>query len=94
MRLIMLLRIIFILMLFASCGRPGWEQPKVITDTVFITKTDTVRIPCDSSYIHALQDSLFVARYKIERVKYYLNIADRSPSQRKFLRGWIRRAVR
>lgn len=92
MRLIMLLRIVFILILFASCGRPGWERPKVVTDTVTII--DTVHIPCDSSYIHALQDSLFVARYKIERVKYYLDIADRSPSQRKFLRGWIRRAVR
>jgi hypothetical protein len=43
---------------------------------------------CDS-----LKTDLFVARYKIERVRYYLKICKRNPSQTKFLVSWINRAI-
>jgi hypothetical protein len=43
---------------------------------------------CDS-----LKTQLFVARYKIERVRYYLKICKRNPSQTKFLVSWINRAI-
>lgn len=65
-------------------------------------KVDTVYIPCadrhmDSVRLYSLIDSLhrvtLVHKYKIERIKYYLSIVDRNPSQIKFLRSWIRRAV-
>jgi hypothetical protein len=50
---------------------------------------------CDS--IKKLSDSiaakLFLAQYKLERVKYYLKICLRNPSQDKFLKGWIKRAI-
>jgi len=32
--------------------------------------------------------------YKLERVRYYIDIVDRNPSQIKFLKGWIYRALR
>jgi hypothetical protein len=37
---------------------------------------------------------LFIAKYKVSRVKYYLAIANRKPSQAKFLRSWISRAIK
>jgi hypothetical protein len=59
------------------------------TDTVFIQNTDTIKIGnCDS-----LKERLFVSDYKLQRVRYYLNIAIKNPSQTKFLKGWIRRAI-
>ena len=35
----------------------------------------------------------FVAKYKIERVRYYMRIANNNQSQRVFLRGWINRVL-
>lgn len=43
---------------------------------------------CDS-----LQTQLFMAKYKIERVRYYLKICKRNPKQTKFLVSWINRAI-
>jgi hypothetical protein len=42
----------------------------------------------------SLETALFISLYKIQRVKYYLAIVDRKPSQGKFLRSWITRAVK
>ncbi len=41
----------------------------------------------------SLRSRLFVVNYKIERVRYYLNIALQNPSQDKFLKGWVKRAI-
>lgn len=69
-------------------------------DTVFVEKIviDTFYIKtgnCDSlkRVVSELNDKLFVSNYKIERVRYYLNIAINNPSQDKFLKGWVRRAI-
>lgn len=43
---------------------------------------------CDS-----LKTAIFLANYKIEKVRFYLNICLKKPSQDKFLKGWIRRAI-
>lgn len=43
--------------------------------------------------IDSLKDALFIANYKVERVRYYWNIVNRNPSQVKFLKGWIKRAI-
>jgi hypothetical protein len=85
------------------------EPAEVHTDTVMIDPVDgvlttyidsipqPVPIPCDSSFYKEKSDSLrvelLISQYKVERVKYYLAIVDRNPSQLKFLRSWIRRAV-
>lgn len=41
----------------------------------------------------SLHSRLLVADYKLERVGYYLRIVNRNPSQIKFLRGWLNRAL-
>jgi hypothetical protein len=50
---------------------------------------------CDSlkKTIDSLSKKMFVSNYKLERVRYYLNITLRKPSQTKFLKGWIKRAI-
>jgi hypothetical protein len=54
---------------------------------------------CDSVqyYKHksdSLSVQLFLANYKVEKVKFYLNLVQKKPSQAKFLKGWIIRAVK
>jgi Predicted Peptidoglycan domain len=44
---------------------------------------------CDS-----MKAQLFMAQYKLERVKYYLKICQRNPKQTKFLVSWINRAIK
>lgn len=43
--------------------------------------------------LDSVKSKLFIESYKVERVKYYLNICLRNPSQDKFLKGWVRRAI-
>jgi hypothetical protein len=65
-------------------------EPIIIRDTIFLTKEyDSLQV-----VIKKKNDSLFVERYRLERVKYYNGIAQRNSSQRKFLVGWINRAVK
>lgn len=40
-----------------------------------------------------LRTKLFLANYRVEKVRYYLNICLRNKSQDKFLKGWVRRAI-
>lgn len=64
-------------------------EPIIIRDTVLVTKKyDSLEV-----VIKKKNDSLFVERFKIERVKYYNKIAQNNPTQLKFLRGWINRVV-
>lgn len=91
------MRYLLILSLFfAGCCRetlcPTCPEPiaMVRTDTVqvIIIRNDSLQAKVDS-----LKTELFLAKYKIEKVKYYLAIVRRNPSQQKFLRGWVIRAV-
>lgn len=47
-----------------------------------------LRRKCDS-----LQTALFQAQFKVNKVRYYLKICLKNPSQDKFLKGWIKRAI-
>ena len=42
----------------------------------------------------SLKTALFNAKYRIEKVRFYVNIVNRNPSQIKYLKGWIIRAIR
>lgn len=55
-------------------------------------KVDTVYI-MSTPQIDSLQERLFVAEYKLGRIKAYKEIVDRNPSQIKFLKGWINRVL-
>jgi hypothetical protein len=58
-----------------------------------IPKQDTCKTDSLKHVTDSLTRKLFVAEYKLQRVKYYLNIAIKNPSQTKFLKGWIKRAI-
>lgn len=76
-------------------------------DTVYVPKIDTVFIEKPNTSITKIQkanDSLKVAnnilgkqllhnKLIIQNAKYYLNIVNKNPSQQKFLRGWMNRAL-
>lgn len=65
-------------------------DPVYIKDTVYLTKKfDSLQI-----VIKKKNDSLFIERYKLERVKYYNRIVQNNPSQSVFLVGWINRVLK
>jgi sRNA-binding regulator protein Hfq len=75
---------------------------KKIVDSSFIKKADSLAILLDKTnsqlvaYKHqtdSLKTQLFLANYRVEQVKVYIKICNRKPSQIKFLKGWITRAV-
>lgn len=43
--------------------------------------------------LNGVDDEKFVLAFKLARVARYTNIANNNPTQRKFLRGWINRAL-
>lgn len=85
------------------------EKPKTVSDSTVNIQVDTITnvilLPCPSAdslmavlsaeekKMDSLKTELFLSDLRIEKVKYYTGIVDRNPSQIKFLRGWIRRAV-
>ena len=92
--------LIIISFLFISCSSQVEPTLKYIAPAKSIQQELGQRVfECDSilevrdRQISALKDSLFIAKYKIEGVKKYLKICDKNPSQIKFLRGWIKRAI-
>lgn len=75
-----------------------------IKDTIS-EKTNIIRIVELEHKCYLLQDSLnivkdslgedlFVAKYKLGRIKYYTDIVDKKPSQIKFYKGWIKRVLK
>ena len=66
-----------------------------VTDTLYLNAP--VPPPNNFKQLKTINDSLYtkllLSNYKVEKVKYYLGICDRNPSQKKFLFGWMKRAV-
>lgn len=100
--------VIITLLLFAACSAKTLEkratEPMVDVvvykhDTLYlpgqVVYVDTFKRRCDSLVIVAdtFAKQLLHARLVLSNVKYYLNICIKNPSQDKFLKGWIRRAV-
>lgn len=46
-----------------------------------------------SEVCNSIKSELFLANFKIEKCRSYLRICYKNPSQDKFLKGWINRAV-
>lgn len=100
-KLILLVSII----LLASCTSETAVQVKYIPVYDTIDVKDTQRIIAIQRQLDLTRDSLayikdslgedlFVAKYKLGRIKYYTNIVDNKPSQIKFYKGWIKRVLR
>lgn len=81
---------------FLPGGQIPATNPVIVHDTVFVpTKSTASAKQVDSlkAVIKTLNSKLFLANYKVERVRYYLKIAIKNPSQTKFLKSWIGRAI-
>ena len=70
-----------------------------IIDTMIVVKScDSIGMYKDSiklllSKNDSLTNKLFISNYKVEKVRYYLNICLRNKTQDRFLKGWVRRAI-
>lgn len=95
--------LIILLLALASCKTPLKPlNPVVIHDTVYVPKP--VNVECDTlQYTHKIDSmynridkyskALLLERTRIEAVKKYVRIVDKNPSQIKFLKGWVKRAI-
>lgn len=59
------------------------EQLRKAQDSLALLKVDTTK---------TMSDELFVAKYKLERIRYYNDIAKKG-NNIKYLRGWINRVL-
>jgi hypothetical protein len=73
------------------------EAPAPIHDTVWVDHTvyieDTIGIDSLIRENNYLREQLFVAEYKLERIRYYNDIAAKG-NNITFLRGWINRVLK
>ena len=99
-----LLLIIGVALVVSACTSSPVEKIVYVTVTDTVTITDKEHIAALEHKCYLLQDSLntvrdsigedlFVARYKLGRIKYYTNIVDNNPTQIKFYKGWINRVL-
>lgn len=95
------LLILFIGVLLISCNGTAPAEKIVyvpVTDTTYIDSLvyyrEMLRRTSDSlDYVKdSLGEDLFVAKYKLGRIKYYNDIAVKS-NNIKYLRGWINRVL-
>lgn len=100
--------VILFLFLLVAC-QPKPAPPLMATDTAGTVLTAPVavlvNVPCpsiDSLFTErmelkrerdSLKTELFLAQFTVTRVRYYLDICLRNPTQDKFLKGWIKRAI-
>lgn len=83
-------------------GHIVWDSVAVASLPNTSPSTDTVAIlsdvrPADTSgckqTIDSLRTALFLEKFKVTKVRKYLKICIHNPSQDKFLKGWIKRAI-
>lgn len=98
-----------LLIAFCSCvssNRPATvsEPEKTLIDTVTVIIEDTARISELENKIKSLEDTLkfykdsipydvYINARRIEKIKYYIRITEKRPSNQKFFYGWIRRTM-
>lgn len=86
------------IIVFSHCSGGPNEIINPVNDTIYIRDTVTIRetvyIDTTNNMVDSLQEELFVAKYKLERIRYYTEIVDKKSSQIKFYKGWIKRVLR
>lgn len=86
----------------SACGTPPVEKRIYVTvtdstaiDSLIYYREQLKRTQDSLAYVKdSLGEDLFVARYKLGRIKYYTNIVDNKPTQIKFYKGWIKRVLK
>ena len=69
-----------------------------IADTAKIIELENIlQLTRDSLNVYKhdtiMNETEFILRFKLERIRYYTNIVDRNPNQIKFYKGWIKRVL-
>lgn len=83
-----------------ACGTPPVEKRIYITvtdstaiDSLIYYREQLIRTQDSLAYVKdSLGEDLFVARYKLGRIKYYNQVAAKG-NNIKYLRGWINRVL-
>ena len=66
--------------------------PDTIVKVIDVYVVDNIKIDSLELVIDSLQEQLFIVNYKIERIRYYNNVA-KNGNNIKYLRGWINRVL-
>lgn len=80
----------------SNCGTKNCDSLQLLLNAcrTVLPKADTIRISVvDKHLVDSLKTELFIYKYKIERVRYHLNICLKNKSQDVFLKGWINRDI-
>ena len=73
-------------------GEPHVCVPDTIVKVVDKYIVDNTKIDSLELVIDSLQEQLFITKYKLERIKYYNDVA-KNGNNIKYLRGWINRVL-
>ena len=73
-------------------GEPHVCVPDTIVKVVDKYVVDNTKIDSLELVIDSLQEQLFITKYKLERIKYYNDVAKKG-NNIKYLRGWINRVL-
>ena len=92
----------FVWLVYTTLYVIGCHQDKILRANSIQPKYDTCAIVAtqlkdSSAFFKAQNDSLrsklFVANFKLSKVKFYVGLVNKKPDQIKFLKGWINRAI-
>lgn len=107
MKAALLLISVYCIFIFAQCAHHDStaQSISIKKDSIYKAEQSSIKLlvaqdyQCQDSlrFFHKQNDSLrtqlFLVNYKVEKIKFYLNLCTKNSSQDKFLKGWIRRAV-
>ena len=80
--------------LFDFAVNAGVRQAVKLAQRVLCVTHDGVMGPVTLGALNRMEPELFAAQYTVARVRHYADIVSRNSGQRKFLLGWVLRALR
>lgn len=97
---------IIMLLVFGSCGVKSPSSPDIPpkADSVIVVIEDTTRIESLQEELKMVRDSLqfyrdsipyetYINARRIEKIKYYIAICDKTATNKKYFFGWIKRTM-
>lgn len=80
--------------IFDTCTNMGVRTGSRLAQVAAgITPADGIIGSQSLGKLNAMMDRTFIAMYTIAKIARYADIANKNPTQRKFLRGWLNRAL-
>lgn len=73
-------------------------EAQISHDTVMVVHDSLIYLPAtnepkNSHICDSLKTALVLSQYSLQKVKFYMILVKKNPSQLKFLMGWLNRAV-